>query len=55
MRQAFICGVCKTGFPVNVKSAMLAEHAANKHPKLPETQCWPDIAAMREREAAGKK
>jgi hypothetical protein len=47
---AFICGVCRAPFPVNSKAAQLAEHAANKHAKLPEAQSWPGLAAMREAE-----
>ena len=53
--QAYICAVCRTAFPINVKAAALAEHAAYKHAKLPETQCWPAITEMRAKEAEGKK
>ncbi len=52
--QAFVCAVCRTPFPVNAKAAQLAEHAANKHAKLPEAQCWPGLEDMRAREAAAK-
>jgi hypothetical protein len=34
------------------QAAALAEHAAAKHPKLPEAQCWPGLGDMRAREAA---
>jgi hypothetical protein len=33
---------------------MLAEHAASRHAKLPEAQCFPGLAAMREAEEAKK-
>ena len=34
------------------QAAQLAEHAANKHAKLPEAQCFTGLAAMRDAEAA---
>ena len=37
-------------FPTN-QAALLAEHAAARHAKLPEAQCFPGLAAMREAEA----
>lgn len=49
---AFICGVCRAPFPVNSKAAQLAEHAAAKHPKAAESQCWPGLAEKRAAEAA---
>jgi len=49
--QAFLCAVCRTPFAVSAKAAALAEHAANKHAKLPEAQCWPGLADMRAAEA----
>jgi len=34
------------------QAAQLAEHAAAKHAKLPEAQCFPGLAAKREAEAS---
>jgi Zinc-binding len=50
--QAFICAVCRTAFPVNVRAAQLAAHADAKHEKLPVEQCWPQIQELRDKEAA---
>jgi hypothetical protein len=50
--QAFICAVCRTAFPVNVRAAQLAAHAEAKHGKLPVEQCWPHIQELRDKEAA---
>lgn len=52
---AFICGVCRQPFPVNARAAALAEHAANKHPKLAEAQAWPTLESLRAAEAAGSR
>ena len=52
---AFICAVCRTAFPVNVRVAALEGHAAAKHDKLPLAQCWPNLEEMRAREAAKAK
>ena len=37
--------------PPAPQAALLAEHAASRHPKLPEPQCFPGLAAMRDAEA----
>jgi hypothetical protein len=50
--QAFVCAVCRTGFPVNVRSDALVQHAANKHPKLAVEQAWPQLAELQAKEAA---
>ena len=50
--QAFVCAVCRTAFPVNVRSDALEQHAVNKHPKLPVSQAWPQLEEMKAKEAA---
>ena len=50
--QAFVCAVCRTAFPVNVRSDALLQHAVNKHPKLPVEQAWPQLAELQAKEAA---
>ena len=50
--QAFICAVCRTAFPVNVRSDALVQHAVNKHPKLPVEQAWPQLAELQAKEAS---